>query len=63
MTNDLNLKCIDDMFKCLNILNTNQRSNIYYTSNKIGAFMKKLSLFILHICKKDLSSFEILTKF
>lgn len=44
-------------------MNQGSNTNIYYTSDKIVALIKKLSSFILHTCKKDLLSFETLTKF
>ncbi|KAL4082946.1 hypothetical protein QTP88_029444 [Uroleucon formosanum] len=55
-----------DIFDRLNILNLSlQGSNInmFYASDKVNAFVRKLDLFISQVSKNDLSAFETLNTF
>jgi hypothetical protein len=55
-----------DIFDRLNILNLSlQRSNtiMFYASDKINAFVRKLDLFISQVSKNDFSAFETLNTF
>lgn len=55
-----------DIFYHLYVLNMTLRgsnTNIFYASDKISAFMRKLDLFISEVSKKNLSAFETLNKF
>ncbi|KAL4126754.1 hypothetical protein QTP88_010963 [Uroleucon formosanum] len=55
-----------DIFDRLNILNLSlqgSNTNMFYASDKVNAFVRKLDLFISQVSKNDLSAFETLNKF
>ncbi|KAL4083682.1 hypothetical protein QTP88_028998 [Uroleucon formosanum] len=55
-----------DIFDRLNILNLSlqgSNTNMFYASDKVNAFVKKLDLFISQVSKNDLSAFETLNTF
>ncbi|VVC45986.1 HAT, C-terminal dimerisation domain [Cinara cedri] len=55
-----------DIFDRLNILNLSlqgSNTNMFYTSDKVNAFVRKLDLFISQVSKNDLSAFETLNTF
>jgi len=55
-----------DIFDRLNILNLSlqgSNTNMFYASDKVNAFVRKLDLFISQVSKNDLSTFETLNTF
>ncbi|KAL4104409.1 hypothetical protein QTP88_019710 [Uroleucon formosanum] len=55
-----------DIFDRLNILNLSlqgSNTNMFYASDKVNAFVRKLDLFISQVSKNDLSAFETLNTF